>query len=549
MGLAGGRRGLHLHTPGAGGGSGLVAAVGAYLQVRPGRLECAMFRRQGAQLMGAKMESIDLTRRWLLGDPLARGGFGQVFEATNDEGTAAVAKLIPKVPGASRELLFEELSGLPNIIPILDSGETQDHYVLVMPRAEKSLRQHLEDAGGKLAVDEAVGVLMDVAEALASLGAGVVHRDLKPENVLLYQGHWCLADFGIARYAEATTAPDTRKFAMTPPYAAPEQWRGERATSATDVYALGVMAFELLQGQPPFAGPDSADFRDQHLGQAPPALGGCPPSIASLVNECLFKAPAGRPTPARILARLQAGQRPPSPAAAKLQAVQQAVVERQGEEAARMSAQQSREEARRELLEAAKQSFQQIRNALQDRILEAAHGTNVSATRAGLTLHLGDGALIIDPVQMAPADCLAAFDYAPPFDVIAYSAIAARKPRDRYDCEGRAHSLWFCDAHDEGVYRWFELAFMISPLIAQRSTLEPFALAPTDKYAGRALAPVTDIRQLAWQPVPFDQGDEEQFIERWLEWFAAAAAGSLAHPSHMPESSGGRYRYSQQRRS
>jgi serine/threonine-protein kinase len=90
---------------------------------------------------------------------------------------------------------------------------------------------------------------------------------------------------------------------------------------------------------------------------------------------------------------------------------------------------------------------------------------------------------------------------------------------------------------------------MISPLIAQRSTLEPFALAPTDKYAGRALAPVTDIRQLAWQPVPFDQGDEEQFIERWLEWFAAAAAGSLAHPSHMPESSGGRYRYSQQRRS
>jgi serine/threonine-protein kinase len=495
------------------------------------------------------METIKLNRAWQLGNQLASGGFGRVHEAEADDGSAAVVKLVPKAPGASRELLFEELSGLPNIIPILDSGEWQDYYVLVMPRAEKSLRQHLEDAGGKLAVDEAVGVLMDVAEALASLGAGVVHRDLKPENVLLYQGHWCLADFGIARYAEATTAPDTRKFAMTPPYAAPEQWRGERATSATDVYALGVMAFELLQGQPPFAGPDSADFRDQHLGQAPPALGGCPPSIASLVNECLFKAPAGRPTPARILARLQAGQRPPSPAAAKLQAVQQAVVERQGEEAARMSAQQSREEARRELLEAAKQSFQQIRNALQDRILEAAHGTNVSATRAGLTLHLGDGALIIDPVQMAPADCLAAFDYAPPFDVIAYSAIAARKPRDRYDCEGRAHSLWFCDAHDEGVYRWFELAFMISPLIAQRSTLEPFALAPTDKYAGRALAPVTDIRQLAWQPVPFDQGDEEQFIERWLEWFAAAAAGSLAHPSHMPESSGGRYRYSQQRRS
>ena len=145
-------------------------------------------------------------------------------------------------------------------------------------------------------------------------------------------------------------------------------------------------------------------------------------------------------------------------------------------------------------------------------------------------------------MQTAPADCLAAFDYDPPFDVIAFTAIAARKPRDRHQYEGRAHSLWFCDAHDEGVYRWYELAFMISPLIAQRSTVEPFALAPTDNYAALALTPVTDVRQVVWQPLPFDQGDDEQFIERWIEWFAAAADGSLSHPSHMPENSGGRYR-------
>ena len=127
--------------------------------------------------------------------------------------------------------------------------------------------------------------------------------------------------------------------------------------------------------------------------------------------------------------------------------------------------------------------------------------------------------------------------------MIAYSAIAARKPLDQYDYEGRAHSLWFCDAHDEGVFRWHELAFMISPMVSQRSTVEPFALPPTDKYAGRALAPLTDVRQVAWQPLPFDQGDEEQFIERWLDWFAAAAAGSLSYPSYMPENSGGRYRF------
>lgn len=192
---------------------------------------------------------------------------------------------------------------------------------------------------------------------------------------------------------------------MTPPYAAPEQWRGERATSATDVYAFGVMTFELLQGELPFHGPD---FREQHLDQPPPSVGNCPPSLASLVNECLFKAAAARPTPGNILARLRASQEPASSAAAKLQAVQKAVVEKKGEAAAMMSAQQSREEARRELFEAAKQSFERILDTLRQRALEAAPVTNVSATRGGLTLRLGDGALIVDPVQMAPADCLAA---------------------------------------------------------------------------------------------------------------------------------------------
>ena len=130
----------------------------------------------------------------------------------------------------------------PNIIPIIDKGEYGTYYAIVMPRAEKSLREHLVGAG-KLAVDEVATTMLDVATSLASLQADVVHRDLKPENILYYQGHWCLADFGIARYADASTAADTRKFSMTPPYASPEQWRGERATHATDVYAFGIIAF------------------------------------------------------------------------------------------------------------------------------------------------------------------------------------------------------------------------------------------------------------------------------------------------------------------
>jgi len=490
------------------------------------------------------MTTIVLNRSWKLGNPFASGGFGKIFEAEGEDGTVAVIKLIPKVPGASRELLFESISGLPNIVPVFDSGEWGNYYILVMPRAEKSLRQHLTEVGGKLAVTEAMPVLIDMVEALASLQVGVVHRDLKPENILFYKGHWCLADFGIARYAEATTSPDTRKYAMTPPYAAPEQWRGERATSATDVYAFGVISFELLQGKLPFPG---SDFREQHLNQPSPAINGCPSFLASIINECLFKAPAARPKPANILARLQAGQKSATPAVARLQEVNKSVVEKLGEQVAKISAQQTRDESRRELFEAAQQSFTRILEMLQGRILEAAPATNVSLNR-GKVFKLGEGALIVDPVQKAPADCLAAFDYEPPFDVIAYSAIAVRKPKDIYEYEGRAHSLWFCDAQDEGIYRWHEIAFMISPIIPQRSTLDPFALQPTDELAGRAFCPVMDIRQLAWQPLPFDQGDEDQFIERWAMWFASAADGTIGHPSHMPEQSGGKFRQPQRRR-
>ncbi|WP_324273784.1 protein kinase domain-containing protein [Blastococcus brunescens] len=150
--------------------------------------------------------------------------------------------------------------------------ETADAYVIVMPLAEESLQDRLDAAGGPLPLEDALAVLTDVATALADLDGRVVHRDLKPANVLLVDGAWCLADFGISRYADATTAPDTRRMAMSPPYAAPERWRAARATAAADVYAVGVMAFQLLSGDLPFPGPGWEDFHDQHLHAEPPAL-------------------------------------------------------------------------------------------------------------------------------------------------------------------------------------------------------------------------------------------------------------------------------------
>ena len=159
---------------------------------------------------------INLNQEWFLGKQLGAGGFAKVFSAQSKGGEPAVVKLIPKTPGAQRELLFEDLDGVPNVVPIIDRGEWDDYWVLVMLKADMSLRDYLAAMGGRLTVDDTVSVLIDIVKALVAIEGRVVHRDIKPENILRLDDRWCLADFGIARYAEATTAPDTMKHAKSP---------------------------------------------------------------------------------------------------------------------------------------------------------------------------------------------------------------------------------------------------------------------------------------------------------------------------------------------
>ena len=165
-------------------------------------------------------EVISLNQEWHIGEQLGKGGFGRVFSAQSVSGEAAVIKLVPKAPGAAREILFEKLAEVPHVVPIIDSGEWGDCWVLVMPKADKSLRQYLSENIEHLTLDDTVRVLSDVTQALEAIEGRVVHRDIKPDNILLLDGQWCLADFGISRYAEATTEPDTRKSSMTYSYAA-----------------------------------------------------------------------------------------------------------------------------------------------------------------------------------------------------------------------------------------------------------------------------------------------------------------------------------------
>ena len=112
---------------------------------------------------------------------------GRVFEATDEDGRSGVAKFVPEAPGAERELLFGiDLSGLRNVVPVWDSGEHEDQLLLIMPRAEKSLRDLLDETAGALPTHEALQVLTDVALALADLEHRLVHRDLKPGTLVGY---------------------------------------------------------------------------------------------------------------------------------------------------------------------------------------------------------------------------------------------------------------------------------------------------------------------------------------------------------------------------
>lgn len=464
-----------------------------------------------------------LDRKWRIERQIGHGGFGRVYAARSDDDAAGVVKFIPKAPGAERELLFEDLDGVPNVIPILDKGETGDCWLLVMSEAQQSLRDHLIAFNGRIAPVEAVTILVDITKALVEIEDRVVHRDIKPENVLFYSGRWCLADFGISRYADATTAPDTKKYAKTYAYAAPEQWIGDRASSATDVYALGVVAYELLAGRLPFGGPVEHDFRNQHLNERAEAITGIPIQLRSLVDECLYKPPEARPRPRNLLARWPRSVQPTSGAGSLLQEINAQVVEQEAEDSRRRSAARVEAEHRLELYEVARRSLAPIVDLLNDQIIQDAPNTKQSDTGASLIWSLASGRLSVARPKLSGIDRLGKSSQRS-IDTVAYAHISVRMPKDRSGYEGRSHSLWYCDSQNEGHFRWYETAFWS---LFDRTSICPFSLTPEQSASGE----YRNARPLR----PIDQGDEHGFIERWLAWFAAAAQQKLHSPNQLPE--------------
>jgi serine/threonine-protein kinase len=274
--------------------------------------------------------SASLGGAYHLGRELGGGAVSRVFVAHEAAlGRDVVVKVLRhalaerlSVERFTREIRLAARLQHPHILPVLATGTTGDglpYYTMPLVRGQ-SLRARMTN--GRVSVEESIAILRDVLRALAYAHArGVVHRDIKPENVLLSSGTAIVSDFGIAKALEASIvgAPgdavlgDAALGRMvtwpgvspgTPAYMAPEQSAGDPAADhRADLYAWGVLAYELLAGRHPFAGWTSAQaLLTAHMAATPASLhvvaDDVPPALAALVMRCLAKDPADRPASA-----------------------------------------------------------------------------------------------------------------------------------------------------------------------------------------------------------------------------------------------------------
>jgi Protein kinase domain len=250
--------------------------------------------------------------RYRLESRLAAGGMGEVYQATHIElGRKLALKLMrPELSGDTtfierfrREAMTASRLGHPHIVDIIDSGRADDgQFYFVMEFLDGKTLSALIDEG-PVALPLALDLVTQIAQALdVAHRAGVVHRDLKPDNVIVLdragQPFVKLVDFGIAKVVTATDQKLTTHGLImgTPQYMAPEQASGLAIDARADVYALGLIVFELLTGHPPLVGETAAIIMSAHISSVAPQLPATfPASLRTLVARMLAKSPGERP--------------------------------------------------------------------------------------------------------------------------------------------------------------------------------------------------------------------------------------------------------------
>jgi serine/threonine protein kinase len=244
----------------------------------------------------------DRLDRYQIDKMAANSGMGTVYRAHDLETGQTVAIKVPHPEIESDPVLFERFLreeeigkrlNHPGVMKVYDNPDRSRPYMAMEWLDGRLLRQILNEEK-KLPAERAVKLAIRICEALEHIHSnGVVHRDLKPENIMVdADDNIHLIDFGIAANAGARrlTFAGFSKNMGTPDYISPEQVRGKRGETRSDIYALGVMLYEMLTGQVPFSGPNALAVMNNRLinDPKPPRL--LEPAITPKLQEIVFRA-------------------------------------------------------------------------------------------------------------------------------------------------------------------------------------------------------------------------------------------------------------------
>jgi eukaryotic-like serine/threonine-protein kinase len=250
--------------------------------------------------------------RYELQEPIGRGGMATIYRAVDLRmGRTVAIKILREVYSSDpkfvtrfqREARAASLLQHPNIVQVFDYGQSGESYYIVMEFVEGIDLRHYLKRHGRLNNDRAVVIAHDVALGLgAAHKRGIVHRDVKPQNIMLNDDELVkLTDFGIASVYKDVGAERLTTTGMTlgtVQYYAPEQAQGEVVTPAADIYALGIVMYEMLTGRTPFDGDTPVAVAMRHIQDLPdppsqynPAIA---PSLERIILRCLEKDPRDR---------------------------------------------------------------------------------------------------------------------------------------------------------------------------------------------------------------------------------------------------------------
>jgi serine/threonine-protein kinase len=249
-----------------------------------------------------------LTDRYRVEREVGRGGMATVFlaEDLKHKRQVAIKVLLPDIAAAlGHERFLQEIeiaAGLhhPHILPLYDSGDADGLLYYVMPFVEGETLRDLLNRQQRLPLADALRIACEVADALATAHRrGVVHRDIKPENILLSGGHAVIADFGVARAvasAEREQLTVTGLAVGTPLYMSPEQALGDPGVDErSDIYSMGCVTYEMLAGDPPFAGASHMAIVARKALEPPPPLSGVRDPVPQPLEDAIARSLAADP--------------------------------------------------------------------------------------------------------------------------------------------------------------------------------------------------------------------------------------------------------------